>query len=131
MRLLDTDAFIHMMKLREPLTGRVRTQGPAGLAVSTITLAELWYGAARSQRPERSRADQDSALAPFRVLDFDTAAANRYAHARAHLATIGQPIGDRDMMIAAIALAQGATVVTSNVSEFSRVPGLTVEDWMA
>ena len=69
-------------------------------------------------------------MAPFRVLDFDARAAECYANARAHLAARGQPIGDRDLMIAAIALAKRLTVVTSNISEFSRVPGVTVEDWM-
>ncbi len=129
--LLDTNAVINLMKLREPLTARVKSTGPAALAVSTITLAELWYGAARSRRPQQSRQEQDTALEPFRVLDFDAAAADRYAAARAHLADQGRPIGDRDLMIAAIAMVARKTVITSNVSEFTRVPGLKIEDWMA
>jgi tRNA(fMet)-specific endonuclease VapC len=129
--LFDTNAVIHLMKLRDPLAARAKDVGPAVIAVSAITLAELWFGAARSKRPQRSRAEQDLALAPFRVLDFDAAAADRYAATRAHLADLGRPIGDRDLMIAAIALANRLTVVTSNVSEFSRVRGLGVEDWMA
>jgi tRNA(fMet)-specific endonuclease VapC len=100
------------------------------MAISSITLAELWYGAARSTRPQRTRAEQDAALAPFRVLDFDSTAADNYASARAHLVSAGRPIGDRDLMIAAIALAKRMTVVTSNTAEFTRVPGLRVEDWM-
>lgn len=128
--LFDTNAIIHMMKLRDPLTARARAVGPTAIAVSAITLAELWFGAARSRRPQRSRAEQDLVLAPFRVLDFDAAAADRYATTRAHLADRGRPIGDRDLMIAAIALANRMTVVTSNVSEFARVPTLVVEDWM-
>jgi tRNA(fMet)-specific endonuclease VapC len=71
------------------------------------------------------------ALEPFRVLDFDAAAADRYADARSRLANEGRPIGDRDLMIAAIALVARRTVITSNVSEFMRVPELSVEDWMA
>jgi tRNA(fMet)-specific endonuclease VapC len=128
--LFDTNACIHLMKLREPLTGRAREAGPSAIATTAITLAEMWFGAAKSQHPRRTRADQDAFLAPFRVLDFDARAADCYANARAHLAARGQPIGDRDLMIAAIALAHRLTVVTSNISEFSRVPGLTVEDWM-
>ena len=128
--LFDTNACIHLMKLREPLTARARDAGPSAIAITAITLAEMWFGAAKSHHPRRTRADQDAFLAPFRVLDFDTAAADCYANARAHLAAKGQPIGDRDLMIAAIALANRLTVVTSNVSEFARVPGLTVEDWM-
>jgi tRNA(fMet)-specific endonuclease VapC len=128
--LFDTNACTHLMKLREPLTGRAREAGPSAIAITAITLAEMWFGAAKSQHPRRTRADQDAFLAPFRVLDFDARAAECYANARAHLAARGQPIGDRDLMIAAIALAKRLTVVTSNISEFSRVPGVTVEDWM-
>jgi tRNA(fMet)-specific endonuclease VapC len=129
--LLDTNACIHLMKLREPLVQKVREVGPGALAVSTITCAELWYGAAKSQHPQRSRTAQDALLQPFRVLDFDGAAADRYASLRAHLAKTGKPIGDRDLMIAATALANRMGVVTSNTREFVRVPGLRVEDWMA
>jgi tRNA(fMet)-specific endonuclease VapC len=127
--LLDTNACIGLMKLHGPLTTKAREIGPAELAVSSITLAELWFGAASSERPQRSRDDQDAFLAPFRVVDFDAAAADRYALAKAVLVARGRPIGDRDLMIAAIALANRMTVVTNNVSEFTRVPGLTVEDW--
>jgi len=88
------------------------------------------FGAARNHHPRRSRADQDAFLAPFRVLDFDAAAADCYANARAHLAAKGQSIGDRDLMIAAIAVANRLTVVTSNISGFARVSGVVVEDWM-
>jgi len=128
--LFDTNACIHLMKLHEPLTSRAREAGPAVLAVTSITLAELWFGAAKSQQPKRTRADQEAFLAPFRVFDFDAAAADCYAGIRAHLTAKGKPIADRDLMIAAIALANRRTVVTSNLSEFARVPGLKVEDWM-
>ena len=128
--LFDTNAVIHLMKMDEPLVTRVRAAGPSLIAVSSITLGELWYGAARSRHPQRNRIEQDAALAPFRVLDFDASAADRYAAVRADLAREGQPIGDRDLMIAAIALANRLTVVTRNLSEFVRVPGLKVEDWM-
>ena len=128
--LLDTNACIFLMKLREPIITRVKQLGPEDLAVSAITCAELWFGAAKSQHPQRSRAAQDAFLEPLRVLDFDTKAADRYAAVRAHLARSGRPIGDRDLMIAAIALANRMAVVTSNAAEFARVPGLTVEDWL-
>lgn len=127
--LLDTNACIDLMRLREPLAKRVRERGAASFAISAITCAELWYGAAKSDRPQRNRADQDAFLRPFRVVDFDGVAADRYASIRAHLARLGKPIGDRDLMIAAIALANRMGVVTGNVREFNRVPELLVEDW--
>jgi tRNA(fMet)-specific endonuclease VapC len=128
--LFDTNAIIHLMRLHEPLVQRARRTSPDAIAISSITLAELWFGAAKSARPQRTRAEQDAALAPFRVLDFDAATADHYASVRAHLAAKGCPIGDRDLMIASIALANRMTIVTSNTSEFARVPGLKVEDWM-
>jgi tRNA(fMet)-specific endonuclease VapC len=80
---------------------------------------------------QRTRADQELFLAPFRVFDFDSAAADCYAGIRAHLSMKGKLIGDRDLMIAAIAQANRRIVITSNVSELARVPGLNVQDWMA
>jgi tRNA(fMet)-specific endonuclease VapC len=129
--LLDTNACIFLMKMREPITTRVKQLGPEDLAISAITCAELWFGAAKSQHPQRSRAAQDTFLEPFRVVDFDAKAADRYAGIRAHLARTGRQIGDRDLMIAAIAVANRMAVVTSNAGELARVPGLAVEDWMA
>ena len=129
--LFDTNACIHLMKLHEPLTARARKAGPSAISVSTITLAELWFGAAKSRFPRRTRAEQNLFLEPFRVLDFDAAAADRYAAIRAHLTAIGWPIGDRDLMIASVALAHRLAIVTSNRSEFEGVPGLEVQDWMA
>jgi tRNA(fMet)-specific endonuclease VapC len=119
------------MKLRDPLTARTREVGPSAISVASMTLAEMWFGAAKSHQPRRTRTDQDAFLAPFRVLDFDRTAADCYASIRAHLTAKGRPIGDRDLMIAAIAQANRLIVVTSNIGEFARVPGLKVEDWMA
>ena len=129
--LLDTNTCIFLMKLREPVVSRMKALGPDDVAVSTITCAELWYGAAKSHHPQRSRAAQDAFLEPIQIVDFDVRAADRYATVRAHLARSGRPIGDRDLMIASIALANRMGVVTSNAAEFTRVPGLRVEDWMS
>ena len=81
----------------------------------------------------RPRGRQPGLLAQFRQqfvsLPFDDPAAEAYGRIREHLASVGKPIGPHDLMIAAIALAQGLTLVTHNTAEFSRVPGLTLEDW--
>jgi tRNA(fMet)-specific endonuclease VapC len=126
--LLGREDAHFLMKLREPRG--VKELGPDELADSSITCAELWSGSAKSQHPQRSRAAQDAFLEPYRIVDFDVKAAGRYATIRAHLARAGLQIGDRDLMIASIALANRMTVVTSNAAEFVRVPGLAVEDWM-
>jgi tRNA(fMet)-specific endonuclease VapC len=128
--LLDTNACIFLSKNREPLVSRALAVSPDDLVVASITCAELWFGAARSQHPQRNRKTQDAFLAPLRMVDFDAKAADRYASVGAHLARVGRRIGQRDLMIASIALAQDLRVVTSNTAEFRRVPGLSVEDWM-
>jgi tRNA(fMet)-specific endonuclease VapC len=128
--LFDTNAFIHLMQLDEPRVTRVKATGPSSIAVCSIASGELWHGAAPGRYPQPNGAEQDAVLAPFRVLDFDAAAADRYAAMRAQLACRGQPVRDRALMTAAIALAHGMTVVTGNTHEFMHLPGLKVEDWM-
>ena len=91
--------------------------------------AELLYGAARSQQPERNHAQLQGFFSGFPSLSFDDRAAATYGTLRATLETSGTPIGPNDLMIAAIALASGLILVTHNAAEFSRVPGLQIADW--
>jgi tRNA(fMet)-specific endonuclease VapC len=80
--------------------------------------------------PEPAQTDGPNQLRQqFVSLPFDDAAAEEYGKVRAHLAVLGTPIGPNDLMIATIALANAVTLVTNNTSEFSRVPGLSIEDW--
>jgi len=92
-------------------------------------VAELWYGCARSAKPAANRAALQALIAPYPSLYFDDPAADHFATIRQHLESLGQVIGPYDMQIAAIALTNGCTLVTHNISEFSRVPGLLLEDW--
>jgi len=128
--LLDTNVLIHAVRGR-PLAVRTRLQqqSPDDVAVSSITIAELWYGAEKSDSPARKRAAWKAVIEPFQVLAFDRDAAEHHARIRHHLRH--RPIGERDLLIAAIALAQDLILVTHNAAEFSRVPGLQVEDWVA
>ena len=91
--------------------------------------AELFHGAMKSVRPADTIAVQREFIDDFRSLPFNDAAANHYARIRASLERQGTPISSNDCMIAAIALANGLTLVTNNTAEFSRVVGLTLEDW--
>ena len=86
-------------------------------------------GCETSRDPDRERAVVDVFLAPFASLPFDDASAERYSEVRHHLERAGVGIGAYDLQIAAIALSNGLTLVTHNTREFSRVPGLTWEDW--
>jgi tRNA(fMet)-specific endonuclease VapC len=128
--VLDTNTCIYALKLQGRVAERLRQHSPDDIATTIITVAELWFGARKSARPEATRREIDSFLEPLAVLPFDRAAADVYARVRFDLERAGRPVGERDLLIATIGLARGLTVVTHNTSEFSRVVGLTSEDWL-
>jgi tRNA(fMet)-specific endonuclease VapC len=94
-----------------------------------MTVAELWVGVRKSRQAGVRRIGLEAFLAPLQSLAFDASAADCYVETRLALERAGHPIGERDLIIAATALAHGLTAVTANTSEFGRVPGLAVEDW--
>jgi tRNA(fMet)-specific endonuclease VapC len=100
------------------------------IGISTITLAELEYGAAKSQQPKKNREALEQFISPLEVAAFDREATAAYGKIRAALEKRGSPIGSMDMLIAAHALSLGVTLVTNNEREFRRVPGLPVENWI-
>lgn len=128
--LLDTNVCIGYLNGRAPaVLQRLRAQQPSDVVVCSVVKAELAYGAQRSRDPQRSLAVQRQFLLPYRSLPFDDAAAGIAGLLRAQLVEAGTPIGPHDVQIAAIALANGCTLVTHNTREFSRVPDLVLEDW--
>lgn len=127
--LLDTDSCVYAIKREPRVVDRLREHSPEDFGISAVTVAELWFGAAKSSRPKQTRESVDAFLVPFDVLPFGAAAAEAYAEARLHLERKGRPIGERDLLIAATAISLKLTVVTHNVREFSRVPNLRLEDW--
>ncbi len=128
--LLDTDSCIHTMKEESAaLVRRITSTKPDDIAISSVTVAELEYGAAKSDRPRHNRDLLISFLSPFEILDFDQESAEHYGVIRACLETEGKPLGAMDLLIAAQARSRGLIVVTSNVKHFEKVPGLDVEDW--
>ncbi len=128
--LLDTNTCIYALKHRGRVVERMRERSPDELAVTIVSVAELWFGARKSTRPAATRREIDAFLEPLEILPFDPDAAEAYSKARFELERAGRPIGERDLMIASIALARGLIVVTHNQSEFARVPGLKTEDWL-
>jgi tRNA(fMet)-specific endonuclease VapC len=128
--LLDTNICIFVIKQKPALVlQRFQQHPPDDVANSSVTLAELRYGADKSAKPSQNHAALDAFVAPLSVVDFDPAAASQYGKIRAEVERRGTPIGPLDTLIAAHALSLGLTLVTANTSEFSRVPGLNVEDW--
>ncbi len=128
--LLDTNTCIYAIKREPEVLRRLQERTPDDFGVSAVTVAELWFGAAKSSRPQSTRASVDAFLKPFEVLPFASEAAEEYAAIRLQLEKAGRPIGERDLLIAATAKSRRLTVVTHNVREFSRVDGLKVEDWL-
>ena len=129
--LLDTDICITVIRDR-PSALRPRFNEEADrLAISTIVLGELLFGAARSVRPAEHRRQVERFAERLDVLPFDAEAASHFADIRADLSARGEIIGGYDLMIAGHARSRGLTVVTHNVREFRRVQGLQVADWLA
>lgn len=128
--MLDTNICIYTIKRKpEKVLLRFQEELSGGMCISTITLAELEYGIRRSANPAKNEQALIRFLAPLSVLPFDPAASAEYGEIRAYLQRQGTPIGPLDMLIAGHARAEGAVLVTNNVREFERVPGLAVENW--
>jgi len=128
--LLDTCICIDLMRGKGKGTfTRLRRLQLDETGISSITLAELYYGAAKSNRPAYHESLIVSFCAPIAIAPFNSVAAEVYGGVRAGLEKSGKPIGPLDLLIASHAIALGATVITSNLKEFRRVTGLRVEDW--
>jgi len=95
-----------------------------------VTVAELFVGAQKSQRPAQNQHAVEQFLLPLTIAPFDYDAAVAYGQVRAALDQQGTPIGALDMLIAAHAISLGVRIATNNTREFLRVAGLTVEDWV-
>lgn len=109
---------------------RLQNTDISEICISVITLSELEYGVAKSADKIQNRMALAEFLAPLEVVSFNENAAAKYGEIRAFLETRGKPIGAYDMMIAAHALSLDLTVVTNNVREFNRIPGLQIENWV-
>src|SRR5215470_4341997 len=127
--MLDTDICIYVMK-NHPAKLRQRFNHLAEqLCISSITLAELYYGAEKSARAPENVEAIDQFASRLDVLAFSPKASRHYGQIRADLERAGTPAGAHDMLIGAHARAEGLIVVTNNLREFTRMPGVRTEDW--
>jgi tRNA(fMet)-specific endonuclease VapC len=130
-RLLDTNICIYIARNRPATVARrFARAAPGSLAISVVTWGELCFGAAKSADPARARALLEAFAREVGVLELPNAAGRRYGDLRAVLQRAGTPIGNNDLWIAAHALALGVPLVSNNVREFERVPGLKLENWV-
>ena len=128
--MLDTAACVDIIREKPPaVLDRLCRESVDAVCISTIALSELEYGVSKSADLDRNRVALTEFVTPLQVLPYDDQAAHSYGVIRADLEARGVPIGSLDMLIAAHALSRGLVVVTSNEREFSRVPGLRVENW--
>ena len=126
--LLDTNAVIDLLNdSRSPLARRVRHHKPADVAISSVVMHELYYGAFKSARALHNVALVDALQ--FAVLEFDREDARHAGEIRAVLAGNDTPVGPYDVLIAGQARARGMTLITRNTREFKRVSGLRSDDW--
>lgn len=126
--LLDANAIVDLLNNADPkLAKRVRRESPNDIAISAIVSHELFYGACKSGRQVQNLGRIDALQ--FAVLEFDKEDARQSGSLRALLASRGTPIGPYDVLIAGQALARNMILITRNMNEFSRVPGLRAEDW--
>lgn len=130
--LLDTNTCIRFLNGQsEAIRRHMESHRAEELALCAVVKAELLYGAFKSGRREQNLAKVETFATAFMSLPFDDQAAAQYAEIRARLEQRGLPIGPNDLLIAAIAKARNALLVTHNRREFERVEGLQIEDWEA
>jgi tRNA(fMet)-specific endonuclease VapC len=130
--MLDTNICIYLIKANsQKVLKHFHSHEVGEIGISSITLAELEYGVAKSQQVDRNREALGEFVLPLEIVDFDETAAGVYGAVRAALEKTGIPIGSMDMLIGAHAIAVNATLVTNNTKEFKRIKNLKVVDWTA
>ena len=128
--LLDTNIVIYVLRQRPIEVLSTFNTNASRMAISSITLAELMHGAEKSSRMSENLATVEDFCSRLQVLPYGAKAAQHYGAIRAALEKIGQPIGVNDLHIAAHARSEGLVLVTNNMGEFARVPGLELENWV-
>ena len=119
------------MKNKHRLMEKISLMNPNCIFISTVTVSELEYGAAKSNWGLRTRANMQNFLSPFTIIPFNSNDAVLCGRIRAYLAQRGTPIGSYDVMIAAQGISRNFIIVTHNTKEFSRIQNIRLEDWVS
>lgn len=128
--MLDTNIVIYVIKQKPPQVRTKFNSVATQLCVSSVTVAELIYGAENSQYPEKNLYIVENFLSRLQILDYGLEAAIQYGNIKAILRKTEQLISDNDLHIAAHARSKGLILVTNNTKEFERVPALQLENWV-
>jgi tRNA(fMet)-specific endonuclease VapC len=130
MYLLDTNIISYWMRGDPQLINKIKSYSPSDLSLSTITLAEVYYGIEKSPvKKKERRLKIEYIKSELDIFPFNEQAAKKYGALRAALEKLGKPISERDTQIASIALANRLCIVTHNTKEFGRIAKVKVEDW--
>ncbi|MBH9551550.1 type II toxin-antitoxin system tRNA(fMet)-specific endonuclease VapC [Inhella gelatinilytica] len=129
--LLDTNIVIYVIKQRPIEVMGLFNENAGRMAISAITLSELFHGAETSAKVSQNLAVVEEFASLLDVLPYTAKAAQHYGAIRSAVEKAGRPIGVNDLHIAAHARSEGLTLVTNNLGEFERVPGLLLENWVA
>jgi len=129
--LLDTNIVIYVIKRRPIEVMGVFNENAGRMAISAITLSELFHGAEKSKKVAQNLAVVEEFASLLEVLPYTARASQHYGAIRSALEKTGRPIGLNDLHIAAHARSEGLALVTNNLGEFERVPGLLIENWVA
>jgi tRNA(fMet)-specific endonuclease VapC len=128
--LLDTNIVIYVLKRRPKEVLEIFNRNASRMAISSITLSELIYGAEKSQNVDKNLEAIEEFVSHLDVLPYDAKASQHYGQIKAALEKRGEIIGENDIHIAAHAISQGLILVTNNLREFKRVPNLARENWV-
>lgn len=128
--MLDTNIVIYVIKRRPLEVLEYFNRYASQLCVSSITVAELYYGAEKSQFPERNLWVVEDFLSRLTILSYEPKAAAHFGNIKAVLSKQGKVIGENDVHIAAHCRSEGLVLVTNNLKEFERVDGLRLENWV-
>lgn len=128
--MLDTNICIYLIKRKsQKIIERLKKHTVGEIGISSITLAELQYGVAKSRHKKQNQTALEEFALPLDIAPFDEKAAESYGIVRSQLEKIGKPIGSLDTLIGAHALSLGVTIVTNNTKEFKRIKSLKIVDW--
>ena len=128
--LLDTNIVIYVLKRRPKAVLEIFNRNAIRMAISSITLSELIYGAEKSPNMDKNLEEIEEFVSHLDVLPYDAKASQHYGQIKAALEKRGEIIGENDIHIAAHAISQGLILVTNNLREFKRVPNLALENWV-
>ena len=128
--LLDTNIVIYVLKRRPIEVLSIFNTNASRMAISSITLSELFYGAEKSAHVDKNLEAVDEFITHLEVLPYDAKASQHYGQIKSSLEKKGEIIGENDIHIAAHAISQGLILVTNNLREFKRVNNLALENWV-